>query len=144
MSKKEVTNFGNLIIKGTSYYLCHMFSLSLWLHWVFTVARRLSQVGASGGYSPLQCTGFSLQGLLLLWSRGSRCMGFSSCGSVALWHVESPQTRDQTHVPCIGRGTPNHWTTREVLAILSLLESSHLVQPTLKRRELHKGVNTRK
>ena len=34
---------------------------------------------------------------------------------VALWHVESSQTRDRTHAPCTGRQIPNHWTTREVL-----------------------------
>ena len=28
-------------------------------------------------------------------------------------HVGSSHTRDQTHVPCIGRQIPNHWTTRE-------------------------------
>ena len=55
------------------------------------------------------------------------CMGFSSCstgaqylqlvGLVVPWHVESSWTRDQTHVPCIGRQTPNPWTTREVPTI---------------------------
>ena len=29
------------------------------------------------------CLGFSLQWLLLLWSTGSRCVGFSSCGVCA-------------------------------------------------------------
>ena len=29
--------------------------------------------------------------------------------------MESSRTRDQTHVPCVGRQTPNHWTTRGVL-----------------------------
>ena len=33
-------------------------------------------------------------------------------GLVALGHVGSSQTRDQTHVYCIGRRIPNHWTTR--------------------------------
>ena len=33
---------------------------------------------------------------------------------VAPRHVGSSQTRDQTHVTCIGRRTFNHWTTREV------------------------------
>jgi len=33
----------------------------------------------------------------------------------ALGHVESSQARDRTHVPCIGRQIPNHWTTRTVL-----------------------------
>ena len=34
-------------------------------------------------------------------------------GWAAPWHVGYPQTRDQTHVPCIGRQILNHWTTRE-------------------------------
>ena len=29
--------------------------------------------------------------------------------------MESPWTRDRTHVSCIGREILNHWTTREVL-----------------------------
>ena len=45
--------------------------------WAFLVV-------ASGGYSLLRWSGFSLQWLLLLWSMGSRRMGFSSCGSRAL------------------------------------------------------------
>ena len=54
-----------------------------WLHWVFIAARGLSPVVASGGYSSLQCAGFSLQWLLLLRSTGSRCVGFSSCSAWA-------------------------------------------------------------
>ena len=56
---------------------------SLGLHWVFVAVRGLSLVAVSGGYSSLWCTGFSLQWLLLLRSMGSRCMGFSSCGTWA-------------------------------------------------------------
>ena len=41
--------------------------------------RGLSLVAASGGYSSLQCAGFSLQWLLLLQSTDSRRVGFSSC-----------------------------------------------------------------
>ena len=52
-----------------------------WLHWVFIAVHRLSLVAASGGYSSLRCTGFSLQSRLLLQSTGSRCTGFSSCGT---------------------------------------------------------------
>ena len=111
---------------------------------VFIAARRLSPVAVhglslvavSGGYSSLQCAGFSLQWLLLLQSTGSRHTGFSSCGTwaqqlwlagsrvlaqqlwstglVALWHVGSSPTRARTRVPCIGRQTLNHCTTREV------------------------------
>ena len=54
-----------------------------WLHWVFIAARGLSLVTASGGYSLLRCEGFSLRWLLLLWSKGSRRAGFSSCGTRA-------------------------------------------------------------
>ena len=69
-----------------------------WLHWAFITVHRLSLVAVSRGYSSLQCTGFSLQ-WLLLWSAGSRCPGSRSCdaraqqlwcmGLVALWHVGS-------------------------------------------------------
>ena len=44
----------------------------------------LSLVAVSGGYSSLRCVSFSLRWLLLLWSTGSRHMGFSSCGLQAL------------------------------------------------------------
>ena len=47
----------------------------LWLHWVFVAACGLSLVVASRGYSSLQCAGFSLRWLLLLWSTGSRYAG---------------------------------------------------------------------
>ena len=55
-----------------------------WLPWVFAAACGLSLVAGSRDYSSLRCTGFSLRWLLLLWSMGSRRMGFSSCGSRAL------------------------------------------------------------
>ena len=60
----------------------------------------------------------------------SLCSGFFCCGAwgLGMWalivttlelvspqHGESSQTRDWTHVPCIGRRMFNHWTTREVL-----------------------------
>ena len=61
------------------YYLFIYF----WLCWVFVAACGLSLVAASGGYFSLPCAGFSLQWLLLLWSMGSRHVGFSSCGSWA-------------------------------------------------------------
>ena len=46
-----------------------------WLHWVFVAACGLSLVAVSGGYSSLQCTGFSLRWPLLLRSTGSRRTG---------------------------------------------------------------------
>ena len=98
---------------------------ALGLHcWVFVAACGLSLAVASGGYSSMRCTGFSLQWLLLLRSTDSRHKGFSNCGMRAqqLWckgvvaprHVGSSKTRDRTYVPCIGRQILNHWATREV------------------------------
>ena len=61
------------------------------LCWVCVAVHRLSLVAASGGYSSLQCAGFSLRWLLLLRSTGSRhvasvvvACGLSSCGLRAL------------------------------------------------------------
>ena len=78
------------------FFLINLF-IYLWLRWVFVAVHRLSLVAASRGYSPLQCTGFSLRGLLLLrstgpplrWllllrSTGSRHAGLSNCGLRAL------------------------------------------------------------
>ena len=64
-------------------YLFNLF-IYLWLCWVFVAVRGLCLVAASGGYSSLKCAGFSLRWLLVLRSTGSRCAGFSSCGSRAL------------------------------------------------------------
>ena len=47
-----------------------------WLRWVFVAVCGLSLVVASGDYSSLWCTGFSLRWLPLLRSTGSRCAGF--------------------------------------------------------------------
>ena len=64
-----------------------------WLLWVFVAARGFSLVLASGGYSSLRCTGFSLRWLLLLRSTGSRrtgsvivAHGLQSAGSVVVAH----------------------------------------------------------
>ena len=72
------------------YFLVFIFLINLfilfryfWLPRVFVAARVLSLVAASGGYSSLRCTRFSLRWLLLLRSTGSRCAGFSSCGTWA-------------------------------------------------------------
>ena len=43
-----------------------------WLRWVFVAVHGLSLVVVSGGSSSLQCAGFALRWLLLLWSTGSR------------------------------------------------------------------------
>ena len=41
------------------------------------------------------------------------CFMFSVFGPWGKWDVSSP-TRDQTHTPCIGRWSLNHWITRQV------------------------------
>ena len=116
-------------------FLFYLF-IYFWLHWVFVAAQGLSLVASSRDYSSLQCAGFLLWLLLLLWSMSSRCAGFSICGTraqqlwladsraqaqqlwhtglVAPWHVGSSWTRDRNHVRCIGRQILNHCDTREV------------------------------
>ena len=51
------------------FFLINLF-IYFWLRWVFVAVRGLSLVVASGGYSSLRCTGFSLRWLLLLQSTG--------------------------------------------------------------------------
>ena len=84
----------------------------LWLCWVFIAACELFLIAVSPGYSLAWYPRFSLRWLLFLGSKGSRmCL-------VVLWHVESPWTRDETSILCIGRWILDHWTTREVLSVV--------------------------
>ena len=64
-------------------FVCLFCFVLLAVFWVFVAACGLSLVGPSGVYSSLQCVGFSLRWLLLLQSMGSRCVGFTSCGTQA-------------------------------------------------------------
>ena len=81
-----------------------------WLRWVFIAVHGLSLVAVSAGYFSLRCVSFSLRWLLLLWSMGSRCTGFSSCGSaLVVAHGLSCSAAygifpDQGSNPC-----PLHW-----------------------------------
>ena len=59
----------------TNFFLLFIYFWLLYIFWVFVAARGLSLVVANGGYSSLQCAGFSLPWLLLLRSTGSRRMG---------------------------------------------------------------------
>ena len=54
-----------------SFLFYFILFIYFWLHWVFIASGR-SLVAASGGYSSLPCTGFSLRWLLLL---GARALG---------------------------------------------------------------------
>ena len=60
------------------------------------------------------CSWASLWWLLLLQGMGSRAPQLRCMDLFALWYVESSWTKDQTHVPCIGRRILKHWTTRKV------------------------------
>ena len=66
----------------TLFCIFKILFIYFWLCWVLVAACWLSLVAASRGYSSLRCTGFSLR-WLLLWSTGSRGVGFSSCGTRA-------------------------------------------------------------
>ena len=63
-------------------------------------------------------------------------MGSRVCGLQELWHrglvaprhVGSSWTRDQTHVPCIGRWILHHWATRE--ALVNLFKNCVAIQYT--------------
>ena len=61
-----------------------------------------------------------------LWRMGSAAVpcGLSCCAVWALlpcsaWDLSS-LTGGGTHIPCVGRLTLNHWTTREVLILIIL------------------------
>ena len=61
-----------------------------------------------------------------MWSTGSRTHGLQylwCTGLVAPHHVGFSWTRDQTHVPCIGRWILNHWNTSEILSFSSVTQS---------------------
>ena len=152
MWSTDHTYFANKLV---FFFKINLFIYFL-LHWVFVAALRLSLVAVSWGYSSLQCVGFSLRWLPPLRSTGSRCTGFSSCGTPAqqLWlagsraqaqqlqctglvaprHVGSSQTRARTCVPCIGRQILNHCATREAQQIsfdwLCLLEMRAVLERT--------------
>ena len=115
------------------FLINYLVSAALGLHWfaqafshcskwglLFIAAHVLlivvaSLVGRSIGSRRVDFSSCTTPGQELLHA-GSRMHGLSSCGGMGLvapQHVESSQTRDQTHVPCIGRQILYHWTTRE-------------------------------
>ena len=67
---------GYLSLFGLGFLNLLSYLFNFWLHWVFIAACRLSLVEARGGLfsSCRACSGFSLQGLLLLLSTGSRAL----------------------------------------------------------------------
>ena len=83
----------------------------------------ISLAAVSGGYSLI-----AVHGLLIVVASLVGELGLQDGqASAVLLHVESPWSRDRTHVPCIGRQILNHWTTREVLEFFTQLNVSLLV-----------------
>ena len=105
-----------------AYIFLKFYLFSFWLLWVFLAVRGLSLVVASEGYSLVSVQGRSFQGLLLLWSTGSRVPGFGSCGvgSVCGRNAHGIFLHQGLNpCPLHGRQILNHWTTREVLYVFS-------------------------
>ena len=121
----SLTSFSVSILNSASL-LCACVRLC----WVFVAVCRLSLVAVSGGRSSLRSVAFSLRWPLVaglglwvhrfqqlqhvgsvviargLWSAKAQKLWLT--GFVAPQHVESSWSRDQTHVPCIGRQILNH------------------------------------
>ena len=58
--------FGNFQLFFLSFFNKCIYFINLFLaRWVFVAARGLSLVATNGGYSSLQCAGFSLRWLLV-------------------------------------------------------------------------------
>ena len=84
-----------------------------WLCWVFVSVQGLSPVAASRGHSSSRCAGLSRCGAQ---APDAQAQQLWLAGLVTPRHVGSSQTRARTRVPCTGRQTPNHCTTREALS----------------------------
>ena len=82
----------------------------IWLHWVFVAACERSLVMVSGDFSCCRAQALGAWASVVTARRPNSC----GDGLIALRPVESSQTRDQTHVLCIGRQILIHCTTREV------------------------------
>ena len=61
--------------------------------------------------------GIFVAGFSLVAVSGQKACGLSSCGTgficPAAWGNLSSLTRNQTHIPCLGRWNLNHWTLRK-------------------------------
>ena len=79
-----------------------LFLAALGLHRCTLAFSSCSEQGAS------HCGGFSCCGALALGMQASVAVVHRLSGLSCLRYVSSSQTRDQTHVPCIGRQILNH------------------------------------
>ena len=90
MSPKNALMVGNIHLQVQRKVVLETLFLFIyfWLCWVFIALCGFSLVSSSGGYSLLQCAGFSQQWLPCshvwsapVWSTGSRRLGFRSCST---------------------------------------------------------------
>ena len=94
------------VIQSKDLFLFCLF-IYFWRHWVFIALRGLSLVAVSGGSSLVasHCGGFSCcraRGLgWAQWLWHTSVVALSDL-SFSMWDLSS-RTRDQTHVPCMGR-----------------------------------------
>ena len=91
---------------------CRAWALGVWASVVAARGPQSVQVSVVAVCGLSSCGAQAQQ----LWLAGSRAEAQQlwHTGLVALWHVGSSWTRDQTRVPCIGRRILNHCATREV------------------------------
>ena len=77
-----------LPVSAVAFYVFNIYS---WLHWVLA----------------------AVHGFPSIWGAEAQSLGL--LGLVAPWHEGfSSLTKDPNHLPCTGRWSLNHWTTREV------------------------------
>ena len=106
------------------------------LYWVFVAVWAFLKLWGAGAILQLWGMGFSMQWRLLLGITGSRACPFQQLrhagsraqtrkswrtGLVALQHVGSSCTRDDTRVSCISRWILHHLATWEALLFLSFI-----------------------
>ena len=110
-----------MAVLGLAWDSLQVLILHIFFKVIFRCVQAFSSCGEQGLFS-LRGKSLACQWLLLLWSTDSRAQAQGSL--VARRHVESSWTRDQTHVPCTGRWTLRHWTTRGVrFGIFSMTRS---------------------
>ena len=98
----------SLFIVMTVSFLIYFFYFGL--YWVFVAMCGLSLAAASGSYSSLWCSGFSLQGLLLVQNTGSMCTGFSGCRTRApQLHIQAQLLHGMWNPPEDLNPCPLHW-----------------------------------
>ena len=132
---------GSGLYVSAEFFVCFFTSsTSFWLCWVIIAGQAFLWLQGEGATLQLRCTGFSLQGLLSLWSAGSGALGLQRLrrvvstvaapgsraqaqqllrtGLVAPRHVGSSWIRDGTCASCFGSQIPYHRATREAPFLL--------------------------